>query len=415
MYTSVALGVVGTLVAARILGPADFGLFSIVVVAASFFQVLLDVTVEEALVKFGFRYSTSEDWGRLQRLFARVLRLKLVGVVLGGLALLALAPLADGVFDAERLAAPLAVAALIPLVQAPESLAGVALILRGRYDVRAWFLALTQGLRLAAVALMATHGVTALVAGLVVAQACGSAAVGLAGLAAFRRFPRVGQIALGADRRAIARFVVQSSVGTGIISLRASLGTLLLGIVTNPVQVGFFRAAQAPQQGFVALSAPARLILFTEQTRDWEQGAQADVFRSIGRYTAGATALMAAVVPPLYVFMPDVIRVAFSGEYAGASDAARIVLLAAALQLVFGWTKSFPISIGRPTLRIFAYSAETAVMIPLVLWLGAEHGASGGAGAILGATIASCVLWAYLVFRIRREHVPPAAVPAPQT
>ena len=54
-YLSVAFGVLGTLVAARVLGPQQFGVYSIVLVATSFFQVLLDVTVEEALVKFGFR------------------------------------------------------------------------------------------------------------------------------------------------------------------------------------------------------------------------------------------------------------------------------------------------------------------------------------------------------------------------
>jgi O-antigen/teichoic acid export membrane protein len=81
-YLSVAFGVVGTLVAARVLGPQQFGVYSIVLVATSFFQVLLDVTVEEALVKFGFRYTANEDWGRLQRLFRRVIRLKAIGVVL---------------------------------------------------------------------------------------------------------------------------------------------------------------------------------------------------------------------------------------------------------------------------------------------------------------------------------------------
>ena len=32
-------------------------------------QTLLDLTVEESLTKFGFRYVASEDWGRLHRLF----------------------------------------------------------------------------------------------------------------------------------------------------------------------------------------------------------------------------------------------------------------------------------------------------------------------------------------------------------
>jgi O-antigen/teichoic acid export membrane protein len=185
----------------------------------------------------------------------------------------------------------------------------------------------------------------------------------------------------------------------------------VLGIVTNPVQVGFFRAAQAPQQGFQALSSPARLILLTEQTRDWERGDRAAVFRSVKRYTLFAAAVTAVVAVPLIYFMPDLIRLLYSHKYTGAGDAARIVAAAAALQLVFGWTKSFPISIGRPALRTYGYALEAAVLIPLVAVLGREWGATGAGGAILGSTLASTILWIVLLYRLRREHAAGAVAP----
>ena len=50
------------------------------------------------------------------------------------------------------------------------------------------------------------------------------------------------------------------------------------------------------------------------------------------------------------------------------------MLVAAALQLVLGWTKSFPVTIGRPGLRILAHGIETAVLLPLVAALGTEWG-----------------------------------------
>jgi O-antigen/teichoic acid export membrane protein len=412
-YLSVIFGVIGTLVAARILGPRDFGIYSIVLVAMGFFQVLLDVTVEEALVKFGFRYTAGEDWGRLRRLFRGALRLKAIGAVLAAGGLAALSPLADGLFGADKLATPLLIAALIPLVQAPENLAGVALILRGRYDLRGGFLALSQGLRLIAVVIAAPHGVTALVAGIVIAQAIASVAISAAGLLAFRRFTAAAPVGLGADGREIVRFVVQSSVGTGIASLRGALGTLVLGIVTNPVQVGYFRAALAPQQGFQALSSPARLILLTEQTRDWERGERAAVFSSVRRYTFAAAALTAVITIPLVIFMPSLIRLLYGDKFSGAGDAARIIAVAGALQLVYGWTKSFPISIGRPGLRTLGYALEAVVLIPLVVVLARKWGATGGAGAILGATVASTILWTVLLVRLRREHRSASVAPPP--
>ena len=45
-------------------------------------------TVEEALVKWGFRYVTREDWGRLRRLFQSAFVFKLVGAGIGGYFLL---------------------------------------------------------------------------------------------------------------------------------------------------------------------------------------------------------------------------------------------------------------------------------------------------------------------------------------
>src|SRR5687767_12990872 len=86
VYGSVALGVLGTLIAARVLGRNDFGLYAVAIVVAGFFQVLLDLTVEEALVKYGFRYSESGRFGRLRRLYRRALDLKLAGAVVAALA-----------------------------------------------------------------------------------------------------------------------------------------------------------------------------------------------------------------------------------------------------------------------------------------------------------------------------------------
>ncbi len=410
IYLSVGFGFVGTLLAARQLGPEAFGLFSVVLVATGFFQSLLDLTAEEALVKYGFDYATQERWGKLRRLFVRAVVIKGAGGILAAAALAGLAPAADALFGGSGLLVPFLVAALLPLLQSPEGVASAAVILRGRYDLRAWLLACSMGLRMTGLAVGAGYGVTEAVVGVVSAQAAATAVLGTAALAAFRRFPRRQTEALGEDGRAVVRFVVQSSLATGILSLRGALAPLLLGIVTKPVQVGYFRIAQAPQQGLGSLSAPARLILLTEQTRDWARGERKAVFAGIRRYTLAAAAVMAVLVPPVYAFMPELVRLLYGGSYGPAAEAARLILLAAALQFVVGWSKSFPVSIGRPGLRVVAHGVESAVMIPLVVVLGARWGATGAAGGVLAASAVFCALWAGLLARVRRQ--PLAAVPS---
>src|SRR5918998_1362975 len=95
IYVAVVFGIVGTVVAARVLGLAEFGVFATALAAVGFFQALADLTVEESLTKYGFRYVAAEDWGRLRRLFRQMLLLKVAGGAAATAILLVLAPVAD--------------------------------------------------------------------------------------------------------------------------------------------------------------------------------------------------------------------------------------------------------------------------------------------------------------------------------
>jgi O-antigen/teichoic acid export membrane protein len=210
-------------------------------------------------------------------------------------------------------------------------------------------------------------------------------------------------VPLGDDRREIRSFFTQSTLASGVMSLRSGLGPLLLGAVSSTVQVGLFRVAQAPQSAFQALSAPVRMVLLTEQTRDWERGNQRAVLRDVRRYSVAAFALCVVVVPPVFVFVPTLIRWVNGSEYVGAANAARFFLLAAAVQAVVGWTKSFPVTIGRPELRLRTHGLETVLVLPLILVLGALWGATGAAAAVLAGMCAFAAAWFVLLFRIEPE------------
>ena len=81
-----------------------------------------------------------------------------------------------------------------------------------------------------------------------------------------------------------------------------------------------------------------------------------------------------------------------SGSSSARSTRARHTLrgscsLAAAIHFALGWTKSLPVTIGRPRLRIVTHGLETLVAIPLVAVLGVEWGATGAAVAVLVSTL----------------------------
>jgi O-antigen/teichoic acid export membrane protein len=415
-YVAIALGFAGTVVAARLFTTDTLGLYTLVIASTGFFQTLLDLTIEEALIKYGFRYVAREDWGRLRRLFQQTFVFKLAGAVLAGLALLALAAAAKPVFGHAELRLPLAIGATIPLLQAPEGMAAVPLMLRGRYDVRGLFLAVSMALRLTAIAVGAKHGLAWTIGAMAAAQAVATLAIAIAGWRAFGRFPASAMRSLGEDAREIVRFVVQSSGATGAVSLRTTLTPIVLGVTSTATQVAYFKVAQAPQQGFNAVSAPIRLVMLTEQTRDWEHGERARVFAGVRRYALLAAVGSIVLLPPLLVFMPDIVQLLFESKNLGAVDAARIVVVAGAVQFVVGWSKSFAVTVGRPEWRIWSHGIETVVLLPLAVLLGWKWGAAGAAVAVLVSSVAFAIVWLVLFLRIRREPggASPVVIPPEQ-
>jgi O-antigen/teichoic acid export membrane protein len=416
LYASVAFGILGTIVAANVLGLEAFGVFATALATASFFQTLLDLTVEESLTKYGFRYVAQEDWGKLRRLFRRALELKLAGGLAAGFVLLAIAPVADGLFDTPDLLAPFLAVALLPVVQAPENVGATALLLHGRYDLRGAYQAFSMGLRFVAIAVGVHYGVWEAIALMVLAQSLATLGVSIAGELALGRFPPARQVSIGDDRREIVSFVLGSSLATAVVSLRTTMAPIILGLVSGTSAVGLFRVAQAPQTGLGAATGPVRLVLLTEQTRDWEHGRRRTVMTGVRRYSVRAAAVMAVAVPVFFVAMPWLVRTVFrDAEYEQAVAAARIVLFAGAIHVVLGWTKSLPTTIGRPRLRVITHGIEALVLLPLVALLGAEWGVTGAAVAVLLSAVAFALAWAVALARVNADVAAMGAARRPES
>ena len=297
----------------------EFGVFATALVVVGFFQTLLDLTVEESLTKYGFRYVAGEDWGRLRRLFRQMLLLKVVGGALATLLLVALAPVRrrdlrrrrtwsgaprrrapparPGVRERRRDGAapaqPLRPAGRLPggLGRAParsrSSIAaphrrdrGARRDRRSRRRSRRRDLGRRRSSRCAG----SRRGARASSA-----RTCRGSARSSSSRASRRASSRCGRRSSRCPRRRL-----------------------------GPTQVGLFRIAQTPQTGLAAASSPARLVLLTEQTRDWEKGARSSVLAGIRSYSKWAGALMLVAVPVFFVAMPWLVEVVFGSEYDGA-------------------------------------------------------------------------------------------------
>ena len=126
------------------------------------------------------------------------------------------------------------------------------------------------------------------------------------------------------DRGPIIRFVAAERRVHRADLLRLWVAPLALGIVRSAAEVGLFRAAQMPQTGLAALSSPLRMILLSEQTRDWEHGRPEVVLAGIRRYVKGSALIAAVALVPVLLSMPWLVRHVLGADYLPAVPAARL-------------------------------------------------------------------------------------------
>ena len=146
--------------------------------------------------------------------------------------------------------------------------------------------------------------------------------------AAFRRFPAAPVEHLGEDRRGDAhassstRVSPRASCRSAARSRRCSSASS-----RSRSRSATSGSRRRRMQGLASLSAPARLILLTEQTRDWARGRPRRFCRRAAlhdRRGAADGGRRAAGVRPHAVARP----VLYGADYAGAANAARLVLVA---------------------------------------------------------------------------------------
>ena len=221
--------------------------------------------------------------------------------LLASLLIAAIAPFADSIFaHGAGLEKPLLVAALLPPLQALESIAAATLILNGRYDLRGIWLTISIAMRLTGIWIgreERRHGG---------GRRRGGGAGADHGVDPRDLVPRPAHLparrAAATRRRSRADHPVRRPERRvhGVDLAPDVVAPLTLGIVRSSRAVGLFRAAQLPMTGLNAASSPLRMILLSEQTRDWEHGRPDVVLRGIRRYVKGSAGAAALALIPAW-------------------------------------------------------------------------------------------------------------------
>jgi O-antigen/teichoic acid export membrane protein len=414
LWGSTALGFLGTLVAARALGPTEYGKVALALGTATLIASLLDLTLEAGVVHHGSRALADQDIGELRGLLRGAMIVDFaIGIVICGAMVLLAGPIADAASAGHLESSMIRIAALASLAATLDGTTGAVILLAGRPELRAWSMAATNLARLAGVGVAVGIG-TGTAAGVLAAYVLGGAVGGLsqAIVAWHVGWRRWRERSRRTDFREVIRkllpFAVHSSLSSTIVSAADSLILVLLGRTSGPAAVGLFRVARLPEMVGGLATAPIRLVMFPENARVAASGRLDELERQLVRWSAISLAIAIPGAIAGWFLLPWLIETLYGEQFAAASDAARILLVTALLLFGFPWTKTFAAVIGRPQIASAMAAVLLVVALPITL-IFAEHGQDAAAAGVSGGVTAMTVgyLWvARRYFRSQREPSP---------
>jgi O-antigen/teichoic acid export membrane protein len=394
VYLATVLAFLGTVVAARGLGPSEFGTVVLAVAVATLFSTFLDLTLGEAVVHHGHRAVARGDAAGIVGLLRASLVLDVaIGVVVSGSVVLLAAPLAE-LASAGRLDPDLVrLAALITLCSTADSTMGAVLQVAGRPDLRGWVMTGTNLARLTAVLIAVQFGTAEAI---ILAYAAGNALGALGNALVAWRLVRTRWGSWASSRvlrvpiRELIRFGFHTSITTSVAAASGALVPVLLGRLAGPTAVGLFRASMFPV--FVAdnASGPIRIVLYPEQARLSAKGDHAQLRQAIRNHTLAALAVSLPVAVAGWFALPWLLPLLYSDTFDDAVLPARIMLIAAVARFSGAWFKTLPAALGKPELRTALALFELALMILLLIVLGGQ-GSDGAAIAFAATSVVARV------------------------
>lgn len=415
VYLATLLAFVGTLVVARALGPHEFGTVVLAVAIATLVATLLDLSLGEALVHHGYRALAQRDAAAVLGLIRASLVLDVgIGIVVAGGVFLLATPLAD-LGSAGRLDPGLVqLAAFVPLASTADATIGGVLQLVRRPDLFAWVTAGTNLARLGGVLVAVQVGTPeAVIVAYAVANAIGSLAGALLAWRLARRHLSAGTIppALRVPVRELVRFGAHTSLTGSVTAANGALIPVLLGRLSGPATVGIFRVAMFPVFLAGSASSPIRLVLYPEQARLAAAGDLRQIRHAIRTHTLAALALSLPLAVAAWFALPWLLPLIYSEQFSEAVEPARILLVAAVVQLSASWFKTLPAALGRPQLRTALTLLELVLMVSLLILLGGQG--SDGAAIAYSATALVSGVTAFVGVNIVLRHAEAAKETSP--
>lgn len=371
-----------TIVLARMLGPAEFGLFALAFLVMTLFEYIRDLGVAAALVQ------RDGEWARIAPTGMTLAALS--GLVIGAGAAL-FAPVAAIVFDEPALT-PLVRVLAIGLAISALGVLPLAM-LRRRLDYRSRLLPEVAGTVVKAVVAIALAALGTGVWSLVWAQLAASLVTTCGYWLVVRPSLRFG------FDRAIAAGLVRFGLPVTAVSFMSfavlNVDYAAIGRRLGEVELGYYTLAyRLPELLVLNICTVVGDVLFSALSR-LQHDRPAVVDKYLGTLRA-VIALTAPVGLGMAALSAEIVGLLYGAQFAPASDELTVLAVWAVLFSVNFHAGDAYKAIGRPGLLTAVGFGKLVVLAPAV-WFAAGHSAVAVAGALVAAEALSTIVRLSLV------------------
>lgn len=396
-------------IAARALGPENFGAFALILTYAQLLANLVQFQSWKGIVRYGALHMAAQRSDRLERLFGFAATLDFGSAITGALIAVAGVPLIAPLFGwSQQDQLTVAIFAAVLLLTTGSTPSGI-LRLADRFDLTAYAEAVGPLTRLAgAIVAWATGGG---VVGFLVVWLAAAAAQGFAKWAA-AVVVNGARLAIGrsafqtavAENDRIWRFMLQTNASNSVSLFWIQLGTLTVGAFAGAAEAGAFRLARKLSEGIVRPIEPIALAVYPELARLVADDDHSQLRKVVTRITIISSALALLLVLVTGFAGELILRIIAGKEFEFAYMFLFLLSIATAIELAGFAFEPVHNAHGRSWTilrsKLIAAGVYGLLMVVLLPRIGAQ-------GAAIAAIICSLLIFlqlAYSTARLLRQN-----------